>query len=421
MAAHRYWGVIVTSTKQESYLALVRVQMAASAGGTGLIVDTTKASANSVANADNVAAYAADDDAGTKWTATSGTGPFSWWYDFTTPVDIAEVSLTCQSNLQFAPTWFGLIYSDDGSNWTLNSAFSPAAWTAQSLVQTFETSDSFVPSYHWDMLRATFGVTIDSSCLTASGNGISYQWTHIPSTPLSSTGKLYFEGTVPTGADVDMMLGIVNGAAPSSAYAGSDANGYSIQSGGGELYGGANRGMLSNVPTWSDGDVVCMALDVDHKLLWVRSNSNPWNGSASADPATGIGGLDVSSVNGPVCFAVSLHNTGTALKANFGATAFAQVVPKGFTSVDLTQTDSSGPTTPIPVDGKTASHVSKTYLEALSDFSAVAPTSVVTKIYAQTMADFSSLPPQSRPSKIFLEVLHSVPIVSRKSIIMIIG
>jgi hypothetical protein len=39
------------------------------------------------------------------------------------------------------------------------------------------------------------------------------------------------------------------------------------------------------------GDVLCMASDFGGKLYWFRKNNGFWNNSATADPATGIGGL----------------------------------------------------------------------------------------------------------------------------------
>jgi hypothetical protein len=61
-------------------------------------------------------------------------------------------------------------------------------------------------------------------------------------------------------------------------------------------------------------------------VIWFRNNGGPWNGDPSADPTTGIGGIDVSVLTGPY-FAAASYNTGftggQTLTGNFGAASFA--------------------------------------------------------------------------------------------------
>ena len=44
------------------------------------------------------------------------------------------------------------------------------------------------------------------------------------------------------------------------------------------------------------GDFVCVAVDMDNKRFWARRNAGNWNGDATANPATNVGGVDISSV-----------------------------------------------------------------------------------------------------------------------------
>ena len=86
--------------------------------------------------------------------------------------------------------------------------------------------------------------------------------------------------------------------------------------------------------TISNGTVVCFAFDVDARLIWMRSGAaGNWNGSASANPATGVGGFLTGLGRGipayPAFFGAA---SAEAVTANFGDTAFAGTVPSGFTS-----------------------------------------------------------------------------------------
>lgn len=43
------------------------------------------------------------------------------------------------------------------------------------------------------------------------------------------------------------------------------------------------------------GDRLCMAVDLDNNRIWFRKNAEDWNASASANPATNSGGLDIGA------------------------------------------------------------------------------------------------------------------------------
>jgi hypothetical protein len=65
--------------------------------------------------------------------------------------------------------------------------------------------------------------------------------------------------------------------------------------------------------------------------LWTRIDGGFWNGDASANPATGVGGMTLAGTAGQVLYP-TVGGPGTVgLTLNFGATAFAQAVPAGFT------------------------------------------------------------------------------------------
>ena len=83
------------------------------------------------------------------------------------------------------------------------------------------------------------------------------------------------------------------------------------------------------------GDVIGIALDVGAQLAWFRvAPSGNWNGSGTANPATGTGGLSLASItNVDDCPLVGFFpGIGESATANFGDSAFSGAVPSGFTT-----------------------------------------------------------------------------------------
>lgn len=82
------------------------------------------------------------------------------------------------------------------------------------------------------------------------------------------------------------------------------------------------------------GGLLCFALDLDNRLIWVRLGAaGNWNGNAANNPATGIGGVSVAPVLGLAFYAmpaVCMSGAGTSCTANFGASAFTGTAPSGF-------------------------------------------------------------------------------------------
>jgi len=83
-------------------------------------------------------------------------------------------------------------------------------------------------------------------------------------------------------------------------------------------------------------DTISIAVDGTARLAWFRvAPSGNWNGSATANPATGTGGVNIASIGGggiPYYPFACLYGTGDSATANFGDAAFVGTVPAGFTS-----------------------------------------------------------------------------------------
>lgn len=79
--------------------------------------------------------------------------------------------------------------------------------------------------------------------------------------------------------------------------------------------------------------VVGIAVDFTAQLIWFRiAPAGNWNGSGTANPATGTGGLSISTISSGALYPYMCGATSDVLTANFGSSAFSGTVPSGFTS-----------------------------------------------------------------------------------------
>lgn len=148
------------------------------------------------------------------------------------------------------------------------------------------------------------------------------------------TGKYYWEITCTTWGSNE---GIGFATAAASLVIGGPGN-WVLATTGHWWIENVDNGAGTSIGTITSGSVVCFALDVTNGLFWARLGAaGNWNGSATNNPATGVGGLSSTHFGASSGFAVypimwigtvSGH-TGTA---NFGDSAFTGTVPSGFTS-----------------------------------------------------------------------------------------
>ena len=85
--------------------------------------------------------------------------------------------------------------------------------------------------------------------------------------------------------------------------------------------------------TFATGDTMGMAMDIGGGLIWWRNGAGNWNGSGTADPATGTGGVDFSGLSlGPIFIGAELEEvvTPAAFTLNPGP-SYAHAAPSGFT------------------------------------------------------------------------------------------
>jgi len=95
---------------------------------------------------------------------------------------------------------------------------------------------------------------------------------------------------------------------------------------------------------WTTGGILAIAVDLNTQDVWFRGSDGLWNGTATADPATGVEGLKSSTFfntalvglaqpSQHLIVAVYNNSQGTL---NTGGVAFLGSVPAGFVGWDPT-------------------------------------------------------------------------------------
>jgi hypothetical protein len=92
---------------------------------------------------------------------------------------------------------------------------------------------------------------------------------------------------------------------------------------------------ITTIQTWAGGNTLCIAVDLDARLIWFRTNGGNWNNSGTANPATGAGGVNLNfakqhAVAPLMWYPGASTNTSAATGTINLAGSFAQSVPSGF-------------------------------------------------------------------------------------------
>lgn len=169
-------------------------------------------------------------------------------------------------------------------------------------------------------------MTFSNGNLTATGTSSA----KTRATTSKSTGKWYFEAVADVKAGTSTLgIGWANGSWDYfTNYLGENTQGFAQWDD--QIYYN-NTGPAQ---TFAQGDRIGVAFDADNERVWFRVNGGNWNLSGTADPATNTGGIDVSASSGPWMPALETFGTGNQATANFGATAFTDAIPSGFSRID---------------------------------------------------------------------------------------
>jgi len=181
----------------------------------------------------------------------------------------------------------------------------------------------------WGTSDKTANVTLSGSNLVATSSGAAGG---ARASDRQITGKFYWEVTLTTAANNTTGVGIASAFATLGSLTTSTC--VVTKQAGNVLVNNAASG--STLGARASGDLICIALDIDAKLIWFRVGAaGNWNGSGAANPATGAGGVLITGMGVgpgyplyPYC---NLNANLEAVTANFGDTAFTGTAPSGFT------------------------------------------------------------------------------------------
>lgn len=182
--------------------------------------------------------------------------------------------------------------------------------------------------HSWNSADKSATITLSGSNLTATKGSTGLGG--VRSTANFGTRKVYFEIDPAGTIDADFGIGVAMSTATlTNLLGGTNSVAYYNN---GEVW--TNNVIASTIATWTASDIICVAWDGSAELIWFRVNGGNWNNSGTANPATGTGGISCAHFTAAV-FAVFQARTATgAVTANFGASAFSQTVPSGFSGID---------------------------------------------------------------------------------------
>jgi len=163
--------------------------------------------------------------------------------------------------------------------------------------------------------------------------------TYITSTLAVSTGKYYWEVEYDAGSD-NSFIGIIDRVSDSTSFqAYIDAtNGISYKKNGSIYTNGGNMSGV-NIGTYTTGDIISVAMDLDNNKLYFGKNGSWLNSGVPTSGSTGTGAFSINSSpkDGVYYAQVGDDNTGSqTLKCNFGNGYF------GTTAVTSAGTNASG-------------------------------------------------------------------------------
>lgn len=157
---------------------------------------------------------------------------------------------------------------------------------------------------------------------------------YVRAVDLQVTGKFYFEmkPTVWVGANTAMgMAG--NAAAVPTPSGGTPVGLFTVYKSGAIWYNNAATGLTLGAR--AANDVIGFAINLTDRLGWARvAPSGNWNGSATADPVTNVGGVPLYAfgIGLPGIPVICLVANLDSITANFGDTAYTGTAPTGYTA-----------------------------------------------------------------------------------------
>jgi hypothetical protein len=189
------------------------------------------------------------------------------------------------------------------------------------------------------MANTTWSTTDKSASITLSGGNLVATSTVVASgvraVDLQRSGKYYFELTLTSGGNSQAIHGLANINAVLNTVGGTPTNAVGVLSNTGAIYLNGNSTGIS-FGARANGDVICIAADLDNGLVWFRIGAaGNWNANAAYAPG-GSGGISLASIANSLIGLRPIYANASSANgsdtANFGDTAFTGSVPAGYTS-----------------------------------------------------------------------------------------
>jgi hypothetical protein len=216
----------------------------------------------------------------------------------------------------------------------------------------------------WDSTNKSAGITLSGGNLVAT---ITSGTSDVAATrPL--TGPTYFEVAATTQSST-FAVGLCSRQFSMSGSVVIGANTASIgfyQDGTVKL----NAANLTTIQTFTQGDVVRVAVDPANRLIWFNVNNGNWNNDVSANPTTGVNGIDFSSM---VFDRLLPAFGGATVVPNQSGTAvfssgFSYGAPTGFVSIDTVASNGVASVLPTQNEGPVRADQNNTFTQKATAF-----------------------------------------------------
>lgn len=199
-------------------------------------------------------------------------------------------------------------------------------WVSHLVLSTVTTT--------WDPTTITPFMVLSNGNLTASNTfGGQDQWAFS-----NGTGtKIYFEEVVNVmvgpAANNGIGIGISDTTTVPQFFVGSTSHGAGYFPDG-EFW--TNNTNPISLASFGAGDNIGVAVDITNHKIWFRKNGGLWNNDilANQNPATGTGGLSITTVGSPVFAVIDLRtDAGNKATAQFASGSWTYAAPAGFSAI----------------------------------------------------------------------------------------
>jgi hypothetical protein len=150
----------------------------------------------------------------------------------------------------------------------------------------------------------------------------------------SFTGKRYFEALMSVSSSF-WSVGWANATASLAAQIGTTVNSVCSRPARADVFFNSVSSAVQNSASLDAPVTARIAIDTTALLFWVALDDGLWNNSATADPASGTGGISLAALGaGPYFPIFGSAASGSQCTARFGAADMWFATPAGFSTLD---------------------------------------------------------------------------------------